>query len=158
MPRFFRQGWVMDEIDKFILEKLMNNAKIKLKELCEITGLTKVPMSYRVNKLTDDFIIGTYSRVDKKKLGYNVESIFIISLQNQSKELYDDFICYISNKKEIRCADLVTGTYDFVLRVVAKNAIHMNEINLFLRECPYIFKCQMFDILSTPLYREGVPL
>lgn len=158
MPKFSSKGWSLDEIDKFILETLMKNANIKIKELCEITKLTIVPMSYRINKLKEAFVIGTYCRVNKKSLGYPFEVVFLVSINNPSKEIYDEFVCYIANIKEVRSADLVTGSCDYILRVVAKNPNHINELNLKLLECPYISKCQSFNILQTPLYREGVPI
>lgn len=158
MARFSAKGWVMDEIDKFVLESLMKNANVKIRELCKITRLTIVPMSYRINKLKEAFVTGTYCKVDRIALGYPLEVIFMVSIDKPSKETFDEFICYLSNIKEVRSADLVTGTCDYVIRVVAKNPTQVNEINLLLLKCPYIAKCQTFNILENQLYREGVPI
>ena len=158
MPKLPKKGWILDEIDKFILEKLMNNAKTKLKELCNITGITKVPMSYRVNSLAKDFILGTYSRVNKKALGYTVDGVLLVSLKSQTNEMFDEFTCYVANRLEIRSLELVSGSCDYIIKFVAKDNNHASDILEFIRDFPSINRVQFFNILSTPIYREGVPL
>lgn len=158
MPKYKNVGWILDEVDKFILESLMKNAKVKLKYLCDITGLTFAPMSNRINALEEEYVVGSYAKVDKKKLGYEIDGILLISLNSQSIDTLDEFMCYAANRPEIRSIDMVTGSCDYIIKFVAKNSTHSKEVIEFIRNSPYINKLQYFEIIKSSLFREGVPI
>ena len=150
--------YINDEIDKFILETLMKNAKTTITKFCEATGLTKAPMHNRITRAYKNYIKDVIAIVDRKKLGYNLECIAIISLKEQTNESFDNFLCYLHNCKFIRSAELLTGNSDYLIRFVCKDYDHMTDIISFIRQSPLLLKLQVFNILEQSLFKPGVPL
>lgn len=158
MGGYVKKGWVMDEIDKFILENLIRNAKTTITYFVNKTNLTKGPLSKRINRITNEYITDTISIVDKKKLGYDIDGIFMISLKSQTNECFEEFIEYVGFRPEIRSIKLLTGSCDYIIEFVAKNHRHVNEIMEYIRNSPHLNRLQYFNVLEQNLFRPGVPV
>lgn len=158
MSGYKKKGWVMDEIDKFIFESFMKNAKTTITDICNMTGITKAPAHNRIKRIWKEYITGSHVTVDKKKLGYEIDGIFLITLNEQSNDAYQNFVIYLYNRPEIRSVELVTGGADFFVKFVAKDYQHTRDIMDFIKESPYLCKLQYFNILETPLQKYGIPI
>ena len=158
MSGYVKKGYVPDEVDHYILETLMGDAKATISYFSEKTGLTKAPLHTRIKRVWDNYIVGTRALVNKKKLGYDIEGILIISLKVQSNESYQNFICYMHNRPEIRSAELVDGGADFIVRFVSKNHTHTREIINFIRDYPDLCRIQLLNVLEQSIDKPGVPV
>ncbi|MDE1156554.1 MAG: Lrp/AsnC family transcriptional regulator [Acidobacteriaceae bacterium] len=112
----------LDEIDQHILRILQEQGNIANTELADLVGLTPAPCLRRVQRLREDGIIRKFTiEVDNKKLGYQLAAIVEISLEKHTTEAGNSFLAAIRKMPEIQSCHLVTGDFDFNLRVVVRD-------------------------------------
>ena len=112
----------IDSIDKKILNTLQKNAKITNAKLSKEIGLSPAPTLERVRKLeTRGIISGYHAKLDKSKIGLNVSTYVMVSLKSHNKKNLELFIDQINNVDNIVECHHITGSGDFILKVVAKD-------------------------------------
>ncbi|MBO1511462.1 Lrp/AsnC family transcriptional regulator [Metabacillus bambusae] len=84
---------MLDNTDKYILDELSRNSRIKMKELGEKVHLTGPATSARVGKLEDSGVIEGYTiKVNQVKLGYFIHSFINIYTKSIHHQPYLSFI------------------------------------------------------------------
>jgi Lrp/AsnC family transcriptional regulator, leucine-responsive regulatory protein len=143
-------GIRIDQIDKQILEKLQSNAKITNSQLAQEIGLSPAPTLERVRKLENAGIIKSYhARVDIEKIGLGV-SVFLISLSSHKKAQILSFVETINTIPEVVECHHITGSGDFLLKVLAKDITSYQELILDkLVDIEEIGNMQSMVVLST---------
>lgn len=118
----------LDDIDKKILEKLQENGKITNSQLAKEIGLSPPPTSERVKKLEQSGIIHSYhAELDKDKLGIGVEIFIMASLNGSRKTTIQSFTTKIEKIPEVVECHHVTGSSDFLLKVLSKDIKTYNK-------------------------------
>lgn len=109
----------MDKIDRAILNELQQNARIRITELAERVNLSPTPCARRVATLEESGIIEQYATIlDQQKLGLPVSVFISVELKDQTAASIDAFESHIRDFEEIMEGYLMTGSRDFLLRVV----------------------------------------
>jgi DNA-binding Lrp family transcriptional regulator len=141
----------LDSIDRLILEKLQANAKITNSHLAQEIGLSPAPTLERVRKLENAGIIKSYhATVDKEKLGLGVAIFIMISLGSHKKHQIQSFVDRINDIPEIVECHHITGSGDFLLKVITKDIPSYQELILEkLVDIEEIGNMQSMVILST---------
>jgi len=117
----------MDHIDKDILMKLQNNAKLQTKEIASSVNLSLTPTYERIRKLEQSNIITSYvALVDRTKIGKHIVAFCQISLTQHSKTLGENFRKSIQEMNEVMECYKVSGNYDFLLKVVVNNVADLH--------------------------------
>lgn len=112
----------LDELDKKILEKLQLNGKITNSQLAKEIGLSPPPTSERVKKLEQSGLIKSYhAKLDKDKLGLGVEIFIMASLNGSRKATITSFTNKIQAIPEVVECHHVTGSSDFMLKVLSRD-------------------------------------
>jgi len=112
----------LDKIDRKILEILQSNAKITNAQLSKDIGLSPAPTLERVKKLENQGIITSYhAKLDLGKIGLGVSTFVQVSLKGHKKATTDAFLKEIEKIDEVVECHHMTGTADFVLKIVAKD-------------------------------------
>lgn len=112
----------LDATDRRILVALQDNARLTTAELGERVYLSQSPCWRRVRRLEDDGYIQAYRAVlDAKKLGYGVTAFVSIMLESHAQPLSRDFEARIAEIPEVIACHNVSGRYDFLLEVVARD-------------------------------------
>lgn len=85
---------MLDNTDRYILEELSKNSRIKMKELGEKIHMTGQATSIRIAKLEDSGIIEGYTiKVNYAKLGYPIHVMLnIFHTKTQNHKPYIDFV------------------------------------------------------------------
>ncbi len=110
----------LDAIDRKILRELQADARLTNSELAQRVGLSPSPCLRRLRMLEADGVIGRYvALVDQEKVGLPVSVFISIKLERQREEELDKFEHEILQYPEVLECYLMTGTRDFLLRVVA---------------------------------------
>ena len=87
----------LDTIDKEILKKLQENARIPLKDLSAEVFLTTPAVSARIEKLEKEgYIKGYHAEVDIEKLGYVVKAYIMITVKPEDIK---KFYTFVGNQK-----------------------------------------------------------
>ncbi len=109
----------LDRIDNKIVAELQCDGRITLQDLADKVGLSPTPCARRLRMLEDEGIIKGYTAiVDQSKIGLPVSAFASIKLERQREEYLDRFAQTVSKWPEVVDCYLMTGQYDYLMRVV----------------------------------------
>ena len=150
----------IDTIDKKILKTLQKNAKITNARLSKEIGLSPAPTLERVRKLeTRGIISGYHAKLDKSKIGLGVSTYVMVSLKSHNKKNLDLFIEKIKDVENIVECHHITGSGDFILRIVAEDIESYQELMLDkVSEIEVTDSLQSMVILSTFKDNKVIPV
>ena len=122
----------LDRTDKALLAALQGNARLTVAELAESVSLTTSPCWRRVKILEESGVITGYQAIlSPKELGYGVTAFVSVMMASHSQEVARSFEQRLLEIPEIVACHNVSGRYDFLLEVVAKDLESFGE---FARE------------------------
>ena len=141
----------IDKIDKKILEILQRNAKITNAQLSKEIGLSPAPTLERVRKLESKGIISGYNaKLDMSKIGLGVSTFVMVTLKGHNKKNLVSFLDKIKDVNNIIECHHITGSADFILKVVSENIESYQELMLeTVSEIEVTDSLQSMVILST---------
>lgn len=120
----------LDEFDLQILRALRRDGRISIQHLSEQVSLSPTPVARRVKRMEQAGIITGYSAlIDETTLGYGVTVFTSIRLEKQVEDALADFENAIRGFPEVVDCWLMTGTRDYLLRIVTRD---MQEFEQFL--------------------------
>ena len=142
--------------DEIIMVGLLPNGKYLSKEI----GLSPAPTLERVRKLeTRGIISGYHAKLDKSKIGLGVSTYVMVSLKSHNKKNLDLFIEKIKDVENIVECHHITGSGDFILKVVAKDIESYQKLMLEkVSEIESTDSLQSMVILSTFKDNKEMPL
>ncbi len=150
----------MDKTDYRILHYLQNNARITNTELADAVGLSPSPCLRRVKALETKGVIKYYAGiVDAKAVGLPISVFVSVSLQSQERRGLEAFESSIRACKEVMECYLMTGSADYLLRVVAPD---LDSYERFLAEkltrIEGVANIQSSFALKQVVYKTELPL
>ncbi|MFY0651692.1 MAG: Lrp/AsnC family transcriptional regulator [Cyclobacteriaceae bacterium] len=150
----------LDQLDQRILTILQRNGKITNAKLSEEIGLSPAPTLERVKKLEQSGIIkGYHAELNSQKLGLGVHTFVQVSLKGHNKTNIDIFVSKINEIEEVIECHHVTGSGDFLLRVVAKDIASYQKIMLEkVSDIDVVDSLQTMVILSTFKDTKAIPI
>lgn len=109
----------LDDLDRKILTCLQENARISNAELAETVGLSPSPCWRRVRALEDAGVVRKYAAiVEPKVIGLPVNVFVSITLEKQVEDWLERFEAALQDRPEVMECYLMTGEFDYLLRVV----------------------------------------
>lgn len=109
----------MDRTDFRILHYIQNNGRMANTDLAEAVGLSPSPCLRRVKALEASGVIDRYvGIVDASAVGLTVNAFISVSLRSQEKSALEKFQTRVAGYPEVMECYLMTGTSDYLLRVV----------------------------------------
>ena len=112
----------MDELDFKILHCLQNRGRLPNLDLAQEVGLSPSPCHRRVKALETSGVIKKYvAIVDAKAMGFLINAFVSVSLRSQEKSALQSFQSKVLNYSEVMECYLMTGTSDYLLRVVTRD-------------------------------------
>ena len=150
----------LDKIDRNILRILQKNAKITNARLSEEIGLSPAPTLERVKKLDKSGIIKSYhATLDNAKIGLGVSTFVHVSLKGHNKENIEIFLERINKIDEVIECHHITGTGDFLLKVVAVDIASYQQLMLEkVSDINVIDSLESMIILSTFKDSKALPI
>jgi DNA-binding Lrp family transcriptional regulator len=141
----------LDKIDRKILEILQANAKITNAQLSKEIGLSPAPTLERVKKLEVSGIIKSYhAKLDPAAIGLGVTTFVHVTLIGHNKRNIEAFLEQINKVDEIIECHHITGSGDFILKVIAKDITAYQNLMLDkVSEIKEVDNMQSMVILST---------
>lgn len=119
-------------IDRRILRALQEDGRMTIQAIADRVGLSASPCLRRIRQMEEAGIIAAYSAVvDQKAVGLPVSVFISIKLERQRAEELDRFGGAIAGWPEVMECYLMTGQFDFLLRVVCAD---LAAYEAFLRE------------------------
>jgi len=149
----------LDDIDRRILTELQNDGRMTNVELAGRAGISPPPCLRRVRRLEESGLIrGYHADTDPQKLGWQIQFFAIIGLESQRQTVLDSFTALIAGWDEVRECHMIRGGGDFLMRFLARDAAHENEITEKLIAAPQVAKVQTLQTIRTMIMHAGVPL
>lgn len=150
----------LDNIDKLILEKLQLNGRITNSRLAKEVGLSPAPTLERVKKLEQSgYILGYHTELCTKKIGLDVAIYLQASLKGSSREIIESFSTKINKIPEVVECHHVTGSADFLLKILTNNIESYNRFVLEkLIDLDEIGNLQSMVVLSTLKDSKSLPI
>ena len=109
----------LDAIDRKILDFLQLNSNITNAQLAKEVGLSPAPTLERVKKLEQSGLIKSYhAELDTDKLGLGVGIFILVSLSSHKMNQILTFVEKIDMIKEVIECHHITGSGDFLLKVL----------------------------------------
>lgn len=143
----------MDAIDKAIIAKLQENARIPLKKLAEFVHLSSPAVSTRMERMEKEGIIEGYSvRLKHEKLGYPIIAFINLDLDPVDKVR---FYPYVRKNKHVMECSCVTGQYSILLKVAFAGT---SELDAFIGELQQFGKTNTQIVFSSPVEHRSAGL
>lgn len=109
----------LDRTDRKILKALVNDGRMSWRELAEEVGLSTTPVLRRVKALEDaGYIRGYTAMLDEARLAGTLSVFVSITLTKQDADALVRFEEQIKLAPEVMSCFLMTGDFDYLLRVV----------------------------------------
>jgi Lrp/AsnC family transcriptional regulator, leucine-responsive regulatory protein len=150
----------IDRTDKIILAQLQRQGNLALADLAEKAGLSPSSCHRRVKLLEKRGVITKYTAdLDRKALGLTNEFFVEVSLTAQTEEAFEKFEKAIQRVPEILECHLMSGQFDYLLRVIAKDAEDYERIHRTkLSRLPGLQRIQSSLALRTVKDWAGYPV
>ncbi|MGB3222711.1 MAG: Lrp/AsnC family transcriptional regulator [Desulforhopalus sp.] len=150
----------MDKLDLKILDRLQNDARITNVSLAESINLSPAPCLRRVRELERLGIIRGYTTLlAPESVGWNVSVFIEIRLEKQIVSYIRVFEERIAKYPEIMECYLMTGTSDYLLRIVAKDLQSLHAfISDKLASIPNIANMRSSIALKQVKYKTALPI
>jgi len=128
----------LDRIDRKFLSALRHNGRLTIAQLSEQVGLSSSPCWTRLKRLESLKIIDGYTaNINPKAIGIKDLFFIEITLERHDDEMLEQFSQALADIPEVIEAHLVTGEYDYLVKVAVKDAEHYER---FLRKKLYSIK------------------
>ncbi|MDB5525653.1 MAG: Lrp/AsnC family transcriptional regulator [Rhizobium sp.] len=148
----------LDNIDISILRILQQNGRISNADLAEKIGLSPSSCSRRLDILEKAGVIsGYYAQVSHKALDYKMMVIVHISLSGQFAKTLSEFEAAVKRVPNILVCYLMSGEYDYILRVACKDLEDYERIHRdWLSALPHVVKINSSFALREIIDRPNV--
>lgn len=117
----------IDNLDRKILEIVMNNARIASKDVANECGVSRAAIHQRLQRMMDlDVITGSSYNVNPKALGYRTCTFIGVNLERGA--MYRDVVPELEKIPEVVECHLTTGPYTMLIKLFARDNEHLMEL------------------------------
>ena len=138
----------MDNTDKLILKILSKNSSTPATQIGQIVGLSVPAVNKRIAKLKAENIISSFTVTTN---GKNVEKpiIAFILIVMHYVDSNDAFLKQLNSDPDILECYAITGEYDYLLKVCAKDVETLENKLLYLKKQKNVLKSHtMFSLME----------
>ena len=118
-----------DATDRRILRQLLADPDIANAELAERAGVTPASLWRRLERMRETGVIRAIeSRIDWRKLGYEVQVSLRFTLDKTEPRAFDDFMAAARKVPEVTEIQTFLGSVDLRLSVIARDMAHWQQL------------------------------
>ena len=150
----------LDRYDRAILKLLQHDARITNSSLAEKVSLSESACLRRVRALEESGLIESYTTVlNQQKAGFPVNVFVNITLDRQTQAGLEAFETAVRKLPEVMECYLMTGDYDYLLRLVVADLTDFERIhNQCLTRLPSVARIHSSFAVRTVTRTTAVPL
>ncbi|WP_374298111.1 Lrp/AsnC family transcriptional regulator [Sphingomonas sp.] len=149
----------LDAIDRKILRELQDDGRMTNVELARRAGISAPPCLRRVRRLEEAGIIrGYHADTDPATLGFQITFFALVGLDSQKETVLTAFEAMVAEWIEVRECAMIRGGGDFLLKLVARDTAHENELTRRLTAAPNVSKVQTLQTIRVSKSVAGVPI
>lgn len=148
----------LDRYDRAILKLLQQDARITNASLAEKVSLSESACLRRVRALEASGLIEAYTAVlNQQKAGYPVNVFVSITLDRQAQAGLDAFETAVHKIAEVMECYLMTGDYDYLLRVVVADLADFERLHQQLARLPSVARVHSSFAVRTVTRSTALP-
>ncbi|MEJ2121981.1 MAG: Lrp/AsnC family transcriptional regulator [Alphaproteobacteria bacterium] len=149
----------LDQIDRRILRDLQADGRMTNVDLASRAGISAPPCLRRVRALEQaGYIHGYHADIDAQALGFEVIFFALVGLDGQSDAVLTAFEEMVGDWPEVRECHMCRGPDDFVLKIVARNTAHENELTERLTAAPNVATVRTVQVIRIAKSEPGIPI
>jgi Lrp/AsnC family transcriptional regulator, leucine-responsive regulatory protein len=150
----------LDATDRKILDLLQSYARMTNAELAERVNLSASACHRRVRELEEAGIIASYvAFLDERRVGRCCSVFVEVTLSSQTAMAFAAFEAAVARCPEVMDCAMISGDYDYLLRVLAANPQDYERIHKFhLSNLPNVSRIRSSFVLRTICRRTAVPM
>jgi Lrp/AsnC family leucine-responsive transcriptional regulator len=150
----------LDRIDRRMLAVLQEDGRIANSALARRVGLSESATLRRLRRLEDSGLIDGYVLLVNQARAGKPGNIFVeIALTAQEEAALSAFEAAVQDRPEILECYLMSGEYDYLLRVVVADFADYERIHReHLTRLPFVGRVRSSFTLRTVLRRTSIPL
>jgi len=119
----------MDNKDKRILELLQQNALYTAAEIADHVGLTTTPCWRRIQRLEEQgYIKKRVALLDRQKMNVGITVFVSVRVNRHAADWLERFRKFLTETPEIIEAHRLSGTVDYLLRVVVPSIDSFDDV------------------------------
>src|SRR3978361_1464580 len=124
---------LLDAIDRRILAELQEDGRMTNVELARRAEITAPPCLRRVRRLEEAGIIrGYHAGTEPAHPRWEIVFFAIVGLESQKETVLSAFEKLVDDWPEVRECHMIRGGGDFLLRLVARDTAHQNQLTQLL--------------------------
>ena len=141
----------LDLSDRKILRAMQEAGRLSVSDLSEQVGLSKTPCLTRLRRLEDQGYIRRYKAVlDPAKIRQDYVTYVQVKLSATTRRHLTAFSDAVQNVPEIQSCHMMSGGYDFLLKIRTRNMRAYRELlGDVLSELPGIAQTSTFPVMET---------
>jgi DNA-binding Lrp family transcriptional regulator len=149
----------LDIIDRRIVAELQADGRMTNVELARRVGISAPPCLRRMRRLEEAGIIrGYHAETDAQRLGWEVTFFAVVGLDSQKESVLAEFEQMLASWPEVRECHMIRGGGDFLLKLVARDTAHENQLTARLTGADRVSRVQTLQTIRTSRNLTGVPL
>jgi DNA-binding Lrp family transcriptional regulator len=150
----------MDALDLAILRALQQDGRRTNADLAREQGVASSTILERVRSLEQRGVITGYRAIiDPDAIGLSAQAMVTVTLAYDQLEAVDRFHAAVRTIPEVRACFGMTGRYDYLLHVVAKDITHLRDLlHTTITTIPAPIKTETFIVLGEIKEDAGLPL
>lgn len=150
----------IDEMDRKILRQLQLDCRVTSDRLAEMIGLSATACQRRIKRLRDEgVILSETAKLSARYLDRNVTVILQVTLKKGGPDLIDRFKKEMLKLPEVQQIYYVTGDYDFVLIVNARDMAEFDQLTRrMFREVDYFQRFQSTVVIDNVKVSTELPI
>ena len=150
----------LDRFDARILDELQREGRLPVVELAESIGLSPTPCARRIKALESSGVIEGYAAlINPARVGLAVQAIVQVKLTEHTDETVARFEQDIALLDEVTNCSAMTGAFDFILQVFARDLESLSSVILKkLLRIPHVRDVQSSVVLQTVKRSTRIPL
>ena len=145
---------MLDDRDRRILDLLQANVVMPVAEVAEQVALSPSACSRRIQKLEESgYIARRVAVLDRERIGVPTTVFALVKTAHHSDDWIESFRKAISDIGEIVEAHRLTGSYDYILKVVLPRVEHYDVVYRRL-----VKRIELFDVsafISMEVLKSG---
>ena len=140
----------MDDTDRKILGILRKRARIPLKEMSMHVNLSLHAASERLHKLEKSGYIKEYAAIlDPLKFNKEFVCYCMVEFSRHNMDYDREFVDFVMNCPEIIACHRITGSYEYMLKIVTRSVLDMEQLIEIMRGEKRVINTSTITVLST---------
>ena len=148
---------MLDERDQKILYHLQRDSSLAVTALADLVSLSVSACSRRIQRLEEDgYIERRIAVLNRARMGVPTTLFALIKTAHHADEWFETFRRVIADIPEIVEAHRLTGTYDYILKIVLPSVEHYDIIYKQI-----VRRIELFDVsasISMERLKDGAEL